>query len=210
MRLSPDMLLRRLVKPLLFVACLVPFALLLRAALTDGLGANPIETVTHSTGEWTLRLLLLTLAMTPLRRLLGHAWPIRLRRMLGLFVFFYACLHFLAWAWLDQQWLPQAILADILERPYITVGFIAWLLLIPLALTSTRGSMRRLGPRWKRLHRSVYLVGILGVVHYLWLVKADLLEPIVYAVLLGLLLLSRVTPERQKPRHSVASWTDTR
>jgi sulfoxide reductase heme-binding subunit YedZ len=210
MGLSPDMLLRRLVKPLLFLGCLVPFALLLRAALTDTLGANPIETVTHSTGEWTLRLLLVTLAMTPLRRLLGHAWPIRLRRMLGLFAFFYACLHFLAWAWLDQQWQPQAILADILERPYITVGFIAWLLLIPLALTSTRGSMRRLGPRWKRLHRSVYLVGILGVVHYLWLVKADLYEPIVYAVLLALLLLSRVTLVRQKPRHSVASSPGTR
>jgi sulfoxide reductase heme-binding subunit YedZ len=210
MGLSPDMLLRRLVKPLLFAACLVPFVLLVHAALTDGLGANPIETVTHSTGEWTLRLLLVSLAMTPLRRLLGHAWPIRLRRMLGLFAFFYACLHFLAWAWLDQQWLPQAILADIAERPYITVGFIAWLLLIPLALTSTRGSMRRLGRRWKRLHRSVYLVGILGVVHYLWLVKADLLEPIVYAVLLGLLLLSRVTPERQKSRHSVASSPGTR
>ena len=210
MGLSPDILLRRLVKPLLFVACLVPFALLVLAALTDGLGANPIETVTHSTGDWTLRLLLVTLAMTPLRRLLGHAWPIRLRRMLGLFAFFYACLHFLAWAWLDQQWLPQAILADIADRPYITVGFIAWLLLIPLALTSTRWSMRRLGRRWKRLHRSVYLVGILGIVHFLWLVKADLSEPIVYAVLLGLLLLSRVRMGRQKVGHSVAATPNTR
>ena len=210
MGLSPDILLRRLVKPLLFVACLVPFALLVHAALTDGLGANPIETVTHSTGDWTLRLLLVTLAMTPLRRLLGHAWPIRLRRMLGLFAFFYACLHFLAWAWLDQQWLPQAILADIADRPYITVGFIAWLLLIPLALTSTRWSMRRLGRRWKRLHRSVYLVGILGIVHFLWLVKADLSEPIVYAVLLGLLLLSRVRMGRQKVGHSVAATPNTR
>ena len=210
MGLSPDILLRRLVKPLLFVACLVPFALLVHAALTDGLGANPIETVTHSTGDWTLRLLLVTLAMTPLRRLLGHAWPIRLRRMLGLFAFFYACLHFLAWAWLDQQWLPQAILADIADRPYITVGFIAWLLLIPLALTSTRWSMRRLGRRWKRLHRSVYLVGILGIVHFLWLVKADLSEPIVYAVLLGLLLLSRLRTGRQKVGHSVAATPNTR
>ena len=210
MGLSPDILLRRLVKPLLFVACLVPFALLVHAALTDGLGANPIETVTHSTGDWTLRLLLVTLAMTPLRRLLGHAWPIRLRRMLGLFAFFYACLHFLAWAWLDQQWLPQAILADIADRPYITVGFIAWLLLIPLALTSTRWSMRRLGRRWKRLHRSVYLVGILGIVHFLWLVKADLSEPIVYAVLLGLLLLSRVRMGRQKVGHSVAATPNIR
>jgi len=210
MALSPDVLLRRLVKPLLFIACLVPFALLVHAALTDGLGANPIETVTHSTGEWTLRLLLVSLAMTPLRHLLGHAWPIRLRRMLGLFAFFYACLHFLAWAWLDQQWLPQAILADIVERPYITVGFIAWLLLIPLALTSTRWSMRRLGRRWKRLHRAVYLVAILGIVHFLWLVKADLSEPVVYAVLLALLLLGRVRLERQKAGHSVAAAPNTR
>jgi len=210
MALSPDVLLRRLVKPLLFIACLVPFALLVHAALTDGLGANPIETVTHSTGEWTLRLLLVSLAMTPLRHLLGHAWPIRLRRMLGLFAFFYACLHFLAWAWLDQQWLPQAILADIVERPYITVGFIAWLLLIPLALTSTRWSMRRLGRRWKRLHRAVYLVAILGIVHFLWLVKADLSEPVVYAVLLALLLLARVRLERQKAGHSVAAAPNTR
>jgi len=193
------------VKPLLFAACLVPFVQLLIGAFSDDLGANPVETVTHTTGDWALRLLLITLAMTPLRRLLGQPWPIRLRRMLGLFVFFYASLHLLTWAWLDQQWLLDEILADIAKRPYVTVGFAAWLLLLPLALTSNRWSMRRLGRQWSRLHRLVYLIAVLGLLHYLWLVKADLLQPLLYALVFGVLMLFRLKRRRQNDGHSVAS-----
>ena len=196
----------RWLKPLLFAACAWPFILLAHGAVTDGLGANPLERVTHVTGDWTLRLLLLTLAMTPLRRLSGWRWPLRVRRMLGLFVFFYASVHFLAWAWLDQQWQLGPMLADIVERPYITVGFLGWLLLLPLALTSNHWSMRRLGRRWSLLHRLVYPIGLLGVLHFLWLIKADWLEPVVYGVILLGLLLLRVEPVRHKAQHFVARW----
>ena len=183
-----------MVKPLVFVACLIPFVLLLEGALTGDLGANPLERVTDVTGQWGLRLLLLTLAVTPLRRLTGWNWLQRFRRMLGLFVFFYITLHFLTWVWLDQQLSWGNILADIVKRPYVTVGFTAWLLLLPLAATSTRGMMRRLGRRWQRLHRSIYLIGVLGVLHYIWLVKADLVEPLIYAGLLVILLAVRWKP----------------
>ena len=185
-------LVRRVLKPLVLVGGLVPFGLLLWGAWRGDLGANPLETVTHTTGDWALRFLLLTLAMTPLRRLLGQAWPLQLRRMLGLFAFFYASLHLLVWLVLDQEMAWRNILADIAERPYVTVGFLAWLLLVPLALTSTRGAMRRLGRNWSRLHRLVYPIGILGVLHFLWLVKADLFEPLVYGVILALLLAFRL------------------
>jgi len=187
----PVPVLRFVAKPVVFVACLLPFALLFHGALIGDLGANPVERVTDVTGEWGLRLLLLTLAVTPLRRLTGWTWLQRFRRMLGLFVFFYISLHFLTWAWLDQELSLARIFEDIAKRPYVTVGFTAWLLLVPLALTSTRGMMRRLGRRWQRLHRLVYVVAALGVLHYLWLVKADLLEPLVYALLLAVLLVSR-------------------
>lgn len=185
-------LVRRVLKPLVLVGGLVPFGLLLWGAWRGDLGANPLETVTHTTGDWALRFLLLTLAMTPLRRLLGQAWPLQLRRMLGLFAFFYASLHLLVWLVLDQEMAWRNILADIAERPFVTVGFLAWLLLVPLALTSTRGAMRRLGRNWSRLHRLVYPIGILGVLHFLWLVKADLFEPLVYGVILALLLAFRL------------------
>ena len=185
--------LRFVAKPAVFVACLVPFGLLVKGALDGDLGANPLEHVTHATGDWTLRLLLVTLAMTPLRQLTGSTAWIRLRRMLGLFTFFYATLHFLIWIWLDQELVWGNMVADIAKRPYVTVGFAAWLLLVPLAATSTRGMMRRLGRRWKSLHRAVYAVGVLGVLHYLWLVKADLLEPL-YAGILALLLAVRWRP----------------
>jgi sulfoxide reductase heme-binding subunit YedZ len=179
------------IKPALFAACLVPFALLVHGAVTGGLGANPVERVTHVTGEWGLHFLLLTLAVTPLRRLTGWIWLLRLRRMLGLFVFFYASLHLLTWAWLDKELSWPLIVADISERPYVTVGFAAWLLLVPLALTSTRAAMRRLGRRWQQLHRLVYAVGVLAILHYLWLVKADLLQPLLYALVLAVLLALR-------------------
>jgi sulfoxide reductase heme-binding subunit YedZ len=188
---TPDRLVR-LSKPLVFALCLVPLALLVTRAVTDGLGANPVEAITHTTGDWTLRLLLATLAMTPLKRLVGQPWPIRFRRMLGLFAFFYACLHLLTYAWIDQGLDWQGIVEDVVKRPYITVGFAAFVLLVPLALTSTRAMMRRLGRRWQRLHRAIYAIGILGVLHYVWLVKADLREPLIYAGILAALLLVRV------------------
>ena len=149
-----DRWLRFAFKPLVWLACLVPFALLLQGTLENDLGANPVEKVTDVTGQWGLRFLLLTLTLTPLRRLTGWRWPLRLRRMLGLFAFFYLTLHFLTWVWLDQELGWANVLADIAKRPYVTVGFSAWLLLLPLALTSTRGMMRRLGRNWQRLHRA--------------------------------------------------------
>jgi sulfoxide reductase heme-binding subunit YedZ len=194
----PDRGLRFVVKPLVFVACLVPFLLLLRGAMSGDLGANPLERVTDVTGGWGLRFLLLTLAITPLRRLTGWSRLLRFRRMLGLFAFFYVSLHFLTWLWLDQELSWVRIIEDIAKRPYVTVGFIAWLLLVPLAVTSTRGMIRRLGRGWQRLHRLVYVIGGLGVLHYLWLVKADYLEPLVYLGILVILLGSRWQPLQRR------------
>jgi len=191
MRMTPERLVP-IAKPLVFLLCLVPLGLLVAGAVADDLGANPVEAITHATGEWALRLLLLTLAMTPLKRLIGRPWPIRFRRMLGLFAFFYAALHLLTYLWLDQGFDGQAIIEDVVKRPYITVGFAAFVLLVPLALTSTRARMRRLGRRWQTLHRAIYAIGILGVLHYLWLVKADLREPLIYALVLAVLLLARL------------------
>ncbi len=156
-----------------FALCLVPAALLTLGAFGlagQSLGTNPVETLIHELGTWSLRFLLITLAVTPLRRLTGQAWLLRFRRMLGLFAFFYLLLHFLAYAGIDQRFALGYILEDIAERPYITLGFAAFLMLIPLAATSTRRMVRRLGPRWKKLHRLVYPAAILGVWHYSWLV----------------------------------------
>jgi sulfoxide reductase heme-binding subunit YedZ len=178
-----------LLKMSLFLACLIPLARLLWLGLQDGLGANPIEFITRSTGTWTLTFLLITLGITPLRRLSGWQWPLRLRRMLGLFAFFYACLHFTTYIWLDQFFDLSGIYRDIFKRPFITVGFSSFLLLIPLAATSTQAMMRRLGGRnWQRLHRLVYLIAAGGVVHYWWLVKKDVTQPAIYAAVLALLL----------------------
>ncbi len=182
------MLILRYLKPTLFLTCLLPLALLVWDGFHDALGANPIETITHRTGDWTLRFLLITLTMTPLRRLMGWNGVLRLRRMLGLFAFFYACLHFLTYLVLDQFFDWDAIIRDIAKRPYITIGFSAFVLLIPLAVTSTKAMMRRLGRRWGQLHRLTYLVAIFGVIHYLWLVKADYLPPALYASVLAILL----------------------
>lgn len=194
-------------KPIVFLVCLAPFGLLVWQGFNDGLGANPVEYIIHETGSWTLRLLLVTLAITPLRQLTGQAWLVRFRRMLGLFAFFYAGLHFTAYLWLDQFFDWSAIAEDILERPYITVGFAAFVLLIPLAVTSTRGWVRRLARRWKQLHRAVYLIAVLGVVHYLWLVKADLLEPLVYGTILAVLLAWRVPWSRLRLRRRAERLT---
>ena len=178
----------RLSKPLVFSLSLLPLAWLFWRFWSDQLGVNPVETLSHRTGDWSLRFLLLTLAVTPLRRLTGWNGAQRFRRMLGLFAFFYACLHFLVYLIFDQFFDLSAILADITKRPYITVGFAAFVLLIPLAVTSTQRMIKRLGRHWSRLHRLVYLIAMLGVLHYLWLVKADLREPLLYAAILGVLL----------------------
>lgn len=195
-----------MVKPLLFAVCLAPFAWIVWRAITDDLGTNPIETLNRYTGDWTLRLLLITLAVTPLRRISGWHWLIRLRRMFGLFAFFYACAHFLTWVWIDQRFELQSIVEDIVKRPFITLGFACFVLLIPLAVTSTNAMVRRLGGRrWQRLHRLVYFVAAGGVVHFLWLVKSDIREPMVYALILALLLGYRLWWELRGARRAIST-----
>jgi sulfoxide reductase heme-binding subunit YedZ len=185
-------------KTALFALCLVPLARLVFFAFTDRLGANPIEFVLRSLGTWTLTLLLVTLSITPLRRLTGWNSLIRVRRLLGLFAFFYACLHFLTYAGVDQSFDLSAIIADIVKRPYITVGFTCFLLLIPLAVTSTHAMQRRLGGRrWQLLHRLIYLIAAGGVVHYLWLVKKDISQPLLYGLVLVVLLALRLVWRRR-------------
>ena len=181
-----------------------PLLVLVVRAATGGLSANPIEDVTHVTGEWTLRLLLTTLAVTPLRRWLGWSWLAPLRRTLGLAAFAWACLHMLTWALLDQFFDWRAMLEDVLERRFISAGMAAFLCLVPLAVTSTRGWMRRLGTRWVRLHRLAYVAAVLGVLHFLWLVKADLQDPLAYAAVLAVLLGSRLLMRRRRDAPAVA------
>ena len=188
-----------------FLVCLLPLALLVWQGAHANLGTNPIEAVTHRTGEWALRLLLITLTVTPARRLLGWNFLLRLRRMLGLYAFFYACLHFLTYVWLDQFFWWGEIGRDIVERPFITVGFAAFVLLIPLAATSTQRMMKRLGRRWQPLHRLVYVSATLGVLHYLWLVKADVARPLAYGVLLAALLAYRAYAHRRRLNNTAAA-----
>lgn len=185
---------RRLLKPAIWVGALMPVSILGVRALRDDLTANPIELLTNWTGYTTLVLLMATLAVTPIRRLSGWNPIVRSRRLLGLFAFFYATLHFLVYVVLDQFFWWEGIVDDVLERPYITVGFTAFLLLLPLAITSTRGWIRRLGRRWQKLHRLVYLTAALGVLHYFWKVKADTRQPLIFAAALALLLLARALP----------------
>jgi sulfoxide reductase heme-binding subunit YedZ len=180
-------------KAVLLVACLIPLLRLGWLALHHGLGANPIEYITRSTGWWVLSFLLLTLLVTPLRRLSGWNWLLRLRRMLGLYAFFYASLHFSIYIWLDQFFDWQGIVKDIGKRPFITVGFAAFLCLIPLAATSTNAMVRKLGSkRWQALHRLIYAIAILGVVHFWWLVKKDIREPLIFGAVLAILLGARL------------------
>ena len=186
-------------KALAHALALLPLAALVQGVIQDSLGADPVAALTHATGEWALRLLLLGLALTPLRRLTGQAWPIRFRRLVGLYAFFYACLHLAVFLVLDLQGFWTQVFEDIVKRPYITVGFAAWLLLVPLAFTSTRGWMKRLGRRWAQLHRLVYAVGVLAVLHFLWLVKSDLREPLVYAAILAVLLGARLWWRLRRP-----------
>ena len=177
-------------KPIVFLLCLVPATLVVTDAfgLSGQLGANPVEEIQDRFGNWALRFIMIALAVTPLRRLTGYNWLVRFRRMLGLFAFFYVLMHFLAWLILDQGLLWSAIVEDLAERPFITIGFAAFVLLTAMAVTSTNGMRRRLGKRWQQIHNSVYVVGILGVWHYWWQVKKDITEPLVYAAILAVLL----------------------
>ncbi len=179
----------RWIRPLAFLLCLGPLAHLAWKGFNAELGANPIEVITRSTGLWTLTFLMITLAITPLRRLAGMAWLIRFRRMLGVFAFFYGSLHFITYIWLDQFFDVQSMLKDVRKRPFITIGFTAFVLLIPLAVTSTRKMIQRLGgKRWQALHRLIYVSATAGVIHFLWLVKKDISLPTKYAIVLALLL----------------------
>jgi sulfoxide reductase heme-binding subunit YedZ len=184
-------------KPVVHLLCLVPFSLLLWAAFNDGLGANPVEKLTHETGDWTLRLLLITLGISPLRQWTGQSAFVRFRRMLGLYTFFYGCCHFSIWFIADHSLDLAGMIEDIVERPYITLGFSALMLMIPLAITSNQAMIRRLGKKWKTLHQLVYLVILLGVLHFIWLVKADYLEPTIYAIIAMILLVHRVGPMKR-------------
>lgn len=186
------------IKAGLFVLCLVPMARLVYGGFATSLGANPLETITRSTGWWALFLIMATLCVTPLRKLTGANWLLRLRRMLGLYAFFYALAHFITFVWFDHWFDVGEILKDVVKRPFVTVGFAAFLLLWPLALTSTSAMVRRLGRNWQRLHRLIYAIAVLGVVHYWWLVKRDLTEPIVFSLVLAVLLGARLY-WRRKP-----------
>lgn len=186
-----------------FLVCLVPAGLLVWDFYHDALGANPVEFIQHSTGDWTMRFLIITLAITPLRKLFNLPALIRYRRMVGLFAFFYICAHFTTYIWLDQSFDFAAMWQDVAKRRFITVGFLGFVLMIPLAITSTKGMIRRIGgKRWQILHRAIYISAIAGVIHYAWLVKSDERKPFQYAVLVGLLLLYRVFvwfKERKQP-----------
>jgi sulfoxide reductase heme-binding subunit YedZ len=177
-----------LLKSVVFILCLLPLAWLIYGLFNDQLGANPIEVVTRSLGERGLQLLIITLCMTPLRDLLQASWPIQIRRMLGLFSFFYLVLHLTSYLWMDQFFDWEEIWIDIVKRPFITVGVLSLLGLIPLALTSNKWSQRRLGKAWRKLHFLIYPISILAVLHFFMLVKQDLLRPVVFAFCLGLLL----------------------
>jgi methionine sulfoxide reductase heme-binding subunit len=190
-------------KPALFLICLVPALLVVTDTLSIGgsLGANPIEEIQDRFGNWALRFILITLTVTPLRQLSGRNWLLRFRRMLGLFAYFYVLMHFLTWLVLDQGLLLSAIKEDVFERPFITLGFSAFVILSLMAATSTAGMRRRLGRNWQRLHNGIYLAAVLGVWHYWWQVKKDISEPLVYAALLALLLGYRVWHHRTRAQH---------
>jgi sulfoxide reductase heme-binding subunit YedZ len=194
----------KILKPIVFLAALGPLALLGLDALHNNLGANPIEKITHQTGLCTLILLLVTLSITPLRRFTGINWLIQYRRMIGLFAFFYGCLHLTTYVWLDQSFDFHSIIKDVYKRPFITAGFTAFMLMVPLALTSTQGWIRRLGKRWQLLHRLIYFSAAAGVIHFIWLVKKDLREPLTYATVFGILMAIRVVFWIQKSRRAMA------
>ena len=193
-------------KVVVFLVCLIPAGVLIYGALTGNLGANPTQFLEHATGDWTLRFVAITLAVTPLRKLLKQPQLIRFRRMLGLFAFFYGFCHLSVYLTFDQVFDLHGIWADVIKRRYITVGFTAFVLMIPLAVTSTAGWIRRLGgKRWAMLHRAIYLTAIGGVIHYLWLVKSDIHLPLEYAAVMAILLGWRVFDHYTKPRRSATA-----
>jgi len=195
----PEKLIRILKLPV-FLLCLGPLSILVWKGFHDRLGANPVDVITRTTGRWTLTFLLIALSVTPARKLLRMPWLIRYRRMLGLFAFFYGSLHLMTYVWLDKFFDVPMMLHDIAKRRFITAGMTAWTLMLPLALTSTSGWIRRLGgKRWQKLHRLIYLSAIAGVIHFIWLVKADLRRPLTYGAILAVLLLYRI-----------AAWAITR
>lgn len=193
-------------KPVIFLASLIPFLLVAgdTYGLTGNLGANPIEEIQDRFGNWGLRFLLAALAVTPIRKMTGWNWLSRFRRMLGLFAFFYVLMHFLTWLVLDQSLRMTAIGEDILERPFITIGFAAFLILTALAVTSTAAMRRRLGATWQKLHNAVYVAAVLGVWHYWWQVKLDVSDPAIYAVILAALLAYRLWKRRQSNKRRLA------
>lgn len=186
------------IKVVLFGLALLPLARLVWLGVQDELSANPVEFVERSTGTWALVMLLVTLSMTPIRLLTGVVWQIQLRRMMGLFMFFYACLHFSTYIWLDHWFDWMAISKDIIKHPYVLVGFSAFVLAIPLAVTSNKHMIKKLRENWKRLHMLVYLVAVFGVLHFFWLVKKDIREPLAYALVLAVLLGVRLYYKYQK------------
>ena len=201
----------KVIRPAVLLLCLMPLFVLVWNATTGNLSANPIDDITDTTGRWTLRLVMITLAVTPLRRITGWNGVIRVRRMLGLFTFFYGTLHFATYIWLDQFFGFEEIAKDVLKRPFITAGFLALALMVPLAITSTRGWIKRLGgKRWQFLHRLVYISATGGVLHYLWLVKADTLFPLIYGCVLSFLLGHRLwtflKPRLSSYREPYSAW----
>ena len=188
----------RALKPVVFSLCLLPFGWLVYAAGTNVLGPDPAESIMHLTGEWSLRILLVTLAVSPVRKIWGWRWPMTLRRMLGLFAFFYATVHLASFSHFYIGWTPGILLEELAERPYITVGALAWVLMLPLAVTSTRKMQRRLKRNWRRLHRAVYPAAMLACLHLLWQARSDLGEPILYSVLLFMLLIWRLPVYRSR------------
>lgn len=203
----------RVLKLLAFLACLGPLTILLWKGFHEQLGANPVDVITRSTGKWTLTFLLITLSVSPLRKLAGLPWLVRFRRMLGLFAFFYGSLHLMTYVWLDKFFDVNAMLHDIAKRRFITAGMTAWVLMLPLALTSTAGWIRRLGgQRWQRLHRLIYFSAAAGVIHFIWLVKADLRRPLTYGAILCALLGLRAVmwaAAKWRTRQTVAARAET-
>jgi len=182
----------RFLKISVFLLCLVPISLLFYNLYLDELGANPFEVLTRESGEWTLRFLLITLSLTPLKYLLNKSWPLKFRRMLGLYAFFYASVHLLTYIWFDQFFDWAEVWTDIVKRPFITMGMLSWLLLLPLAVTSTNGMKKRIGRYWKKLHQLVYLIGVLVLIHYFMLVKADIYWPVLYSIVFIALMIVRL------------------
>ncbi len=193
-----------ILKPLVWLACLQGILVLVWRGATGHMGANPIERITHETGWWTLFLLCASLAITPLRRLTKINWLIQYRRLIGLFAFFYGTLHLMTYVWLDQFFDVHSMMRDVAKRPFITVGTLSYLSMVPLALTSTQWSIRKLGKKWQTLHRLAYLSAVAGVIHFLWLVKRDKTEPLTFGVVLALLFAIRVGYSMMEKRHKQA------